>query len=293
MAVGAASGWVMLWRRLDGWEPSVAKQALRGLVLAAALLPPGVGLASQIAMIGQAPGPALEGRRAFRGACYDIPGFFASNKLDPAAVEARCSALSTASRQSDCLAGAAWGVGFGAARLEASKQPYPSARPTPDGRLCERVPPDMRGRCLGWNPGTQPGLGEELLTSCRSLPEDRRAGCFLGAGWFASQIAWGRPEWPLEACESLTEPSDRDACWGGSGFQAADHLGNTPLRLRALLQRVPVARQEAAARGAGLLLGRTWASASVANGTCDTLGGPLRDGCLGGVAEGRLHSVEP
>jgi hypothetical protein len=244
-------------------------------------------------MVSQAPGPGLEGQQAFRGTCFDIPGFFASNKLEDSAVEARCRALSTPARQTDCLAGAAWGVGFGAARLEASSQPYASSRPRPDGRLCEQVPPDMRDRCLGWGPGSQPGLGDRVAPACRQLTADRREACFLGAGWFASQLVWGRPEWPLEACEDLSDPAERDACWAGPGFQAADHLANTPARLRALLLRVPETRRGASAKGAGYLLGRTWASKSVAVRTCEQLGAPFQEGCLEGVTAGRRHSVRP
>jgi hypothetical protein len=293
MAVGAAGGWILLWRALDRIDAGGLRGGLRTLVVVLALLPAGVGLASQIAMVAQAPGPGLEGLTAFRGACFDVPGFFASDEMDELGLQVRCKELSTEQRRRDCRAGAAWGSGFGAVRLQATRRAYPSDRFRPDGHLCERVPPDQRERCLGWGHGELPGLGPDVETVCAQLGEHERPLCFLGAGWFASQVAWGGPDWPLEACDELRSPADRDACWGGPGFQAADHLASTPDRLRALLLTTPRARQPAVAAGAGYLLGRTWASESVAASTCAQLGDPLVQGCLRGVAAGRRHAVSP
>ena len=291
MAVGSAGGWGWLWGRANALRSPTWRRAIRSGALFAALLPAAVGLLSQAAIARDAPGVAQGGLHAFRGNCFDISGFFAAGKNEgaPGETERICDQLSLPERRADCRAGAAWGQGFNAARLVPDGR-YPSDRPAPSGRLCRDVPPDLRARCGPWREGARPALDRRLDEVCGALPGLRRDGCFMGGGWLTSQIAWGTQDWPLEACESLgTEPA-REACWGGAGFHAAGHLGNTPPRLRSLLLRVPVPRRQAAAAGAGLLLGRTWAAEAVARSTCDQLGAGLREGCLEGVAAGRSHA---
>ena len=292
MAVGAACGWGWLWDRLETVDAAGLRRGLRALLVIAALAPAGVGLTGQAAMANDAPGVRAAGLDAYRGRCFDIPGFFAARRHADAGVEARCAGLSSPEREQDCLTGVAWGLGYRSVRLEAAR-PYAAARPLPPPGLCRFVPPDEQDRCVPWAAGQQPGLGTRLPEVCDALPDPRRRFCYLGAGWYASQVAWGSRYWPLEACEALADEEAREACWGGPGFHAVDHMAPTPARLHGLLQRVPERRRAAAATGAGLMLGRTWASEAVALERCGQLGAELAIACAGGVELARAQAFGP
>ncbi len=291
MAVGGAGGWGWLWSRCRGMERPLTRRALRGIALLGAATPAVICLVAQLSLAAGAPGLGRVGLDTYRGHCFDVSGFFAAGKEpDPEAMERFCGRLSSPDRRRDCLAGAAWGIGHLHARLEPAP-PYPTDRPVPSGDLCDHVPPTERGRCAYWEPGQQPGMGGELAQACDALPGTRRDLCYMGGGWYHSQVAWGTEDWPLEACESLVDERARAACWTGPGFHMIDHLAVTPPRLRSALARVPDRRRPDVARGAGVMLGRTWASGEVAGWVCDQMEEErLVAACRDGVALAREHA---
>ena len=283
MTVGAAPGWVWLWRYLGRLTAGPLRGSLRAGVVGLALLPAAIGLLCQVSMAVEAPGRGPAGLALYRGSCFDAPGFFLVGKLrDRAAAEARCASLSTRHRQQDCLVGVALGLGFYAARLEGPDEPG-------DGP-CDPLRGDFGGRCPSWNPAESPDLGPGLEPACSALPEHRRAVCFMGAGWRASQLVWGSEQWPLLACDSLSEARDRQACWWGPGFQLGDHIGHTPHRIGPLLERVPASRRSAVAAGVGFAQGSQWAAEHIAVALCQTLEPELAEACELGVGRGRRHA---
>ena len=276
MAVGAGPGWAIAW----GWAGRVGsrggRRALRSAIAVAAGFPPRRGAGARVAM-----GAAAPGGGAYRGPCFDVPGFSAVARRGPQEAEALCSRLSTAERRADCLSGVAWGIGYSTARVEGTAAPGDRDDP------CSYVAPDLRDRCRPWRRGEVPVIAGEAPAACAALDGERRDLCFLGVGWFVSQLG---PVWtaaPLGACESLATERDRDACWRGPGFAAADHLHPTPSRLADLIRELPPARRAAAARGAGYSVGRTWDAEAPALALCEGLGPDLEAPCALGVADAR------
>ena len=287
MVVGAAPGWIWLWRRLGSLGGGPARYGLRALVLSAALLAPSIGLFSQGSMAASAPGGGGDGLSLYRGSCFDPPGFFMyGHREDRGYAEERCESLSTQHRRDECLTGVAIGVGFYSARLSGPGE-WPEFR---DDEPCSHAPPDFARRCNPWDPTQTPELGQALERACRSVPEERRAVCFQGAGWYTSQVVWGTDMWPITGCESVAEEADREACWRGPGFQLGDHMSHTPHRLAPLMQRVPPHRRPAVARGVGWSVGTAWAARHVALDVCSALGPDLAVACEEGVEIARLHA---
>jgi hypothetical protein len=289
LAVCAGMGWAGVWQALHGASRPALRRLLRALVLTAALVPAGVGLLSQVSIAAAAPPFGLDSLTAWRSTCFDIPGHFAAGKTDdPARLQALCGSLSTPERVDDCLTGAAWGIGFSQARL-VGRLPFEAHRYR-DPCQSPRIPPDLRGRCEPWNPPEGPVFDARLGLACDGLGEAGRAPCFVGAGWFASQMYWGTEDWPSDVCDSLVDAEDNQACWAGVGFHAADHLGPTPDRLRRRLESVRSERHHDLGRGVGYTLGRTWSSERIARSFCADLGGQLEIGCGLGIAEARRHA---
>lgn len=287
MAVGSAPGWVGLYRLLAGVRGRRLRVGLQVLALVAALVPPTVGLLGQAGMAAGAPGLSKGALTGYRGNCFDIPGVFLAGRRQPVAeLEAQCALLSTPLRQQDCLAGLALGIGFHAVRL-AGEGEWPGDR---DDDPCDRIAPSLGARCDSWSPEEQPVLEGDLEEVCRDFQGLRGELCLMGAGWFLSQVAWGRDHWPLPACDSLGSEPARDACWRGQGLQLADHLGFTPDRYARHLYRVPKQRRAAVARGGGYMSGRTWASEAIARLPCEALEPTLLEPCLAGIEDARSHS---
>jgi len=281
LAAASGPGWAAAWaaaERLSGR----ARTAARALVVGAGATLPALGAASAIAIVLQAPG----GGPDYRGACFDVAGFAAVGALGPGAATERCEALSTPARRADCLAGAAWGVGYHTARVEGRTPRRGGDDP------CRDTPPDLRTRCEPWGEDG-PAVADEVVTACRALDADRRDLCFLGVGWFLADLGRVWPEAPLAACDALPRPAERDACWRGPGFVAADHLHSTPVRLAAVLAELPADRAPAGARGAGYSVGRTYAADAPALAVCAALSAPLSTACREGVAEARAHAPAP
>jgi hypothetical protein len=277
MAVGAGPGWAAAW----GWAgrlPIGAARAVRLVIGAAAATPPVLGAAATLAILAAAPG----GGPAYRGVCFDVAGFKAVGLHGAEDASERCGRLSTPAREADCLAGVAWGVGFHGARVEGALGPRPRAE------VCAHIPPDLRPRCLGWADGDVPVIRG---VDCAHLDDDRRDLCGLGIGWFVSSLGRVWPEAPVAACDSLAEARDREACWRGPGFAAADHLHSTPDRLAATLREFPEARWAALARGSGYSIGRTYAGENTALTLCDALGSDFAAACRRGVADARRHTA--
>ncbi len=288
MPVAAAPGWVWLWRALGRVPGPPLRGGLRALALTAALAAPAIGLFSQGGLAVEAPGFGRGALTAYRGTCWDVPGFFIASRPRPVEeFEAQCRSLSTPARQEDCLAGVALGVGFYEVRL-AGEGHWPDDR---DDDPCERIPPDLRARCHSWSPESGPVLEGDLEEVCSEQPGLREEICLMGAGWFVSHVAWGREHWPIPACESLGSEQARDGCWAGQGYHVGDHASFLPQRFAQLVGKAPEHRQAAVARGGGYKVGLTWAGEEVARLPCEALEAQLREACLGGVEASRVHAV--
>lgn len=247
LGVAAVCGWGTLRSRGPRW--------VRALAWTATILPTALSLGGALALFATLPrgaSPALGfGSDA---ACFDTLAIFAIQRgAAVEQVEERCRALSTPQRQRDCLAGLRMGQGF----ERASIGPEPGAAgPTPPGSPCDRLPPDYRGRCTPWAEGTAPTLGAEVVSTCGPLSGQDRALCYLGAGWFVTQLGWGRRDWPLLACDSLVDSDDAFACWMGQGFQLGDHMMAVSWKVPPLLDRAQPSARAALAAGIGFALER-------------------------------------
>lgn len=274
LAIAAVFGFVAAAR-------AAGHKALRVVAYFAAGSPAALGMIGAVALLPGVPA-ASASPRSDAGLCFDAVAIFAIQRgADEMQVDRACSALSSPSRQLDCALGRAIAIGFEAAVVG----PAPgAAAASPRGGPCERVPPDYRARCLGWSRDVGPALGSKTASTCGAMAGDAELGCWIGAGWFASQIAWGRPDWPLPVCEGLG-PIGRRGCAMGHGFQLGDHHSAMPWKLRPILEQAPVAVRGDIARGVGFALGRGRTLDRVAPSLCAELGEEQVDVCLEGTAE--------
>jgi hypothetical protein len=275
LGVGAGVGWAWLAGRLASPGAGRARRAAGWAAAAAGIVLPVIGAVGGFGLLLQAP-PRFDGPLV-RGTCFDGLGFYASARYDDAQVPLlTCDALSTPERRRDCQEGVAWGVGFNSASI--GRGAGPLGRP---GGPCDRVPPDLRGRCEPF--AAAPVLEPKVVDRCGSLAADLQDACWMGAGWFVSVVAWPGSAWPLNACESLPSEIARAGCWSGLGFHVADHLHPMPPKLAATLDLLPPSRRAEGARGAGVSIGRTYASVELGGWICDGLGVPHAAGCREGL----------
>jgi len=193
-------------------------------------------------------------RSAFRGACWDVHGFYMTPYLglDLDRAHAACEQYGEA-RAEECRRGATWALGYN------TYDPFAEE----DGR--EVV---------------------ELGGPCLSLGEPWRAECMRGVGWSLQSAGAGGMTLMVDdtsACDSFADSADQTACWHGVGFPLGDHLHTVPLRLMTALRDMPPERRMDIAQGAALHIGRTYSSWATMQRLCGAWDADLRDSCLAGV----------
>jgi hypothetical protein len=199
------------------------------------------------AMIGMVRRPSAGLTVGPRAPAWDVAGFFLApaTGLDLHRSETLCTAYGP-SAQAECWRGAAWAVGFGESEAE--------------------------------DPGE----------ACRDLDAPWRTECLRGLGWsWMSQGAGGLvAEGHLaQRCELFGEERDRVDCWKGVGFPLGDHLAGVPERLMRALRELPPHRRPAAAQGAAMHLGRSFAQWSLVEHACAGWDPDLVAACLDGARE--------
>lgn len=232
-------------------------------VLGMALLPAMCGVLGELSLI-QVEGPEDDrSPTSNRAVCFDAFGVFAASSLGavPWRATEACALLDDQEAVKECSHGAAWGVGMEEARFfvvgSAASEPG-SGTPT-------------------WK------IGEQSVAACARLPDFLRSDCFFGVGWAVGVYDWGKSDWPETACDSLAEESNRDSCWTGVGFRVGDHLHPDPSAMSQVIDRAPPNRRAQVAEGAGVGLGRSWASEAWAASFCERMDSPQSVACVRGV----------
>jgi len=256
LLISSGVGWARLASRWSG---------ARSAVLVAALFPVAIGLVSQWGLVERRLAPEERGLQVYRASCTDVPGVFLSRALarQPQAALASCESLGGADAR-DCKQGFAWGVGKETTSLTAGS-----------------------GAGAGGDPARAFAFSEASLATCEALPSDLRSECIFGMGWWAGSADWGKEHWPLEVCDSLAAPADRETCWTGVGFPVGDHLHLNPAKVVGVLGRVPPPRRSLAAQGVGRSLARAFGSRAVAEDLCERLGSLDAVPCLAGIEQQR------
>jgi len=191
---------------------------------------------------------------AFRGACWDVHGFYMTPYLglDLDRAHAACDAYGEAQAR-ECRRGATWALGYN------TYDPFAEE----DGR--EVV---------------------ELGGPCLDLQDPWRSECMRGVGWSLQSAGAGGMTLMVDdtsACDSFADSADQTACWHGVGFPLGDHLHTVPLRLMTALRDMPPERRLDIAEGAALHIGRTYSSLRTMQRLCGAWDADLRDACLAGV----------
>lgn len=191
---------------------------------------------------------------AFRGACWDVHGFYMTPYLglDIDRAHAACEAYGP-DRAHECRRGATWALGYN------TYDPYAEE----DGRPVA-----------------------ELGGPCMDLDSPWRAECMRGVGWSLQSAGAGGMTLMVDdtsACDSFSDSADQTACWHGVGFPLGDHLHTVTSRLMTALRDMPSDRRSDIAEGAALHIGRTYSSFRAMQRLCGQWDQDLEGACLSGV----------
>jgi hypothetical protein len=193
-------------------------------------------------------------RTSYRGACWDVHGFYMTPYLGLDLDRARAACAEYGPEQTrECRRGAAWALGY------YTYDPYAEE----DGRPVV----ELGGPCLDLSPPW-------------------RAECMRGVGWSLQSGGGGGMTLMQEdasACDSFADSEDQSACWRGVGFPLGDHLHTVAARLNAAFHRMPPERRLDIAEGAALHIGRTYSSFKTMRRMCSQWDEDLEASCLVGV----------